>query len=200
MKLTYYGHSCFLLDFDGYKIAVDPFCDVPGYGPYTIEANEVLPSHNHYDHNYVEAVQLTATPRPERLKITDIHSFHDPEGGKLRGENTLRIFEYSGLRVMHCGDIGVHPTPEQTQLMKNLDVLMIPTGGVFTFDANESKAFADELGAKIVIPMHYRNGNLGFDIISTIDEFTKLYNHVNYAAGTVELTGSEEPQVLVLSI
>ena len=197
MKLTYHGHSCFTLDFDGYKIVVDPFNEVPGYEPYTLEANEILPSHDHFDHNYVEAVKVTPADRPEGLKITEIHSFHDPEGGKLRGENILRIFEYKGLRVMHAGDIGVHPTPEQTELMKNLDVLMIPTGGTFTLNEKESKVFAEEIGAKVVVPMHYRNGKYGFDVISTLDDFVKLYDHVNYAEGSYEFTGKEDPQVLV---
>ena len=197
MKLTYHGHSCFILDVDGYKIALDPYHEVPGYPDLSIEANEILPSHDHFDHAFVEAVKLTPAKRPEGLKITEIHSFHDPEGGKLRGDNTLRIFEYNGVRIMHAGDIGVHPTAEQTELMKNLDVLLIPTGGTFTFDEKESKAFAEEIGAKVVVPMHYRNGELGFDVISTLEDFTKQYDKVNYAEGTVEFTGKEEPQVLV---
>ena len=199
MKLTYYGHSCFILDVEGYKIALDPYHDVPGYGPLSIEANEVLPSHDHFDHGFVEAVKLDPKARPEGLKVTEIHSFHDPEGGKLRGTNILRIFEYGGIRIMHAGDIGVHPTAEQTELMKNLDVLMIPTGGTFTFDEKESKAFAEEIGAKVIVPMHYRNGSLGFPEISTLDDFVKQYNKVNYVSGEVEFTGKEEPQVMVFT-
>ncbi len=197
MKLTYYGHSCFILDCDGYKIALDPFHEVPGYDSYTIEANEILPSHDHFDHNFADAVKLSPAKRPEGLKITEIHSFHDPEGGALRGTNILRIFEYKGVRIMHAGDIGVHPTPEQTELMKNLDVLLIPTGGTFTFDEKESKAFAEEIGAKVIVPMHYRNGKYGFPEISTLEDFTKQYDCVNYVSGTVEFTGKEEAQVLV---
>ncbi len=197
MKVTYHGHSCFVLDFDGYKIALDPYHEVPGYEPLSIEANEVLPSHDHFDHAFLEAVKVTPAKRPEGLKITEINSFHDSEGGKLRGTNKLQIFEYKGVRLMHAGDIGVHPTEEQTELMKNLNVLLIPTGGTFTFDEKESKAFAEEIGAKVVVPMHYRNGKLGFPPISTLEDFTKQYDHVNYAEGTVEFTGNEDSQVLV---
>ena len=32
MKITYYGHSCFTLESQGFRIVVDPYRDyVPGY-------------------------------------------------------------------------------------------------------------------------------------------------------------------------
>ena len=200
VNLTYHGHSCFVLNFDGYRIALDPFTGVPGYPELSIEANEVLCSHEHGDHNFRSGVRLFSGKRPAGLAIEEIHSFHDPEGGRLRGENCLRIFEYGGLRIMHCGDLGVHPTPEQTAKMMNLDVLLLPVGGFFTMDPKECKAFADEIRTKVIVPMHFRKENCGYDVIGTLDDFLALYGadadkKIVAKEATAEITGTESGRI-----
>lgn len=198
IKLTYYGHSCFALDFDGYKVVLDPFTGVPGYELGTIEANEVLPSHGHGDHAFIDAVKLKSAAKPEGLNVTTVESFHDKEQGALRGPNKLQIFEYEGVKIMHCGDMGVMPTDEQLGLMKDLDVVLVPVGGTFTLTAEESKEFAEKIGAKMVIPMHYRYENCGFDKITTRDHFAGLYDSVTYAnACEIEITGQQTGVVIM---
>ena len=58
MKITYFGHSCFMFDENGYKIVIDPFKDVDGYKNVNTAADMVLCSHDHFDHNAVENVRL----------------------------------------------------------------------------------------------------------------------------------------------
>ncbi len=53
VKLTYYGHACFLLDGGGARLLTDPF--LSGYGrapigPEDVEADYILVSHGHGDH------------------------------------------------------------------------------------------------------------------------------------------------------
>lgn len=54
MKITYYGHSCFLVDLDGVKILFDPFITpnpiVDSVDVNSIEADFILISHGHEDH------------------------------------------------------------------------------------------------------------------------------------------------------
>ena len=58
MKLTWLGHACFLLEQDGYRVVLDPYTEVPGYPPLQLTAHEVLCSHHHFDHDYVQAITL----------------------------------------------------------------------------------------------------------------------------------------------
>ena len=192
INLTYNGHSCFTLDFDGYTIVVDPFTGVPGYKELKLTANEVLCSHGHGDHNYVKAVDVIGGDRPAGLEVVEISSFHDPEGGKLRGSNILRIFKYNGLSVMHCGDIGCIPTEEQLLLMKNLDCVLIPVGGYYTMEPKECKKFLSLIKPKLVIPMHYRTDKTGYGEIGTVDDFTDLMGSSKELKNSaLELTGKE---------
>ncbi|MDR7392741.1 MAG: MBL fold metallo-hydrolase, partial [Armatimonadota bacterium] len=62
MKITYFGHACFLLESrEGKRILIDPFNDQVGYPVPRVAADLVLVSHEHFDHNYVEAA--TGSPR-----------------------------------------------------------------------------------------------------------------------------------------
>lgn len=58
MKLTWLGHSCFIIESQGYRIVLDPYQDgsVPGLAPVRAEADLVLCSHGHSDHCGIECV------------------------------------------------------------------------------------------------------------------------------------------------
>ena len=199
MKITYYGHSCFVIEEAGYRIALDPYDGVPGYSPlHDIEANEASCSHGHGDHNYVEALKLIPKDGSP-FKITKIESFHDDRNGALRGPNTIRIFEAGGIKLVHFGDIGCRPTDEQMKQLAGLDVALIPVGGHFTIDAKQAKALCDELKPGVIIPMHYRLGECGYPVIAELSAFTDLCNNVKYIDGnSAEVKGGEKDQVWVL--
>ena len=43
----------------------------------------------------------------------------------------------------------------------------------------EAKALMDELNPRTIIPMHYKEGNRGIQMISEVTDFTKLYEGSN---------------------
>lgn len=200
MKLIWNGHACFTLEMEHATVVVDPYPDhyVPGVGCVRATADAVFCSHQHNDHKAAEVITLTG--RTPALEVEELHTFHDPEGGSLRGENTIRIFSAEGMRVAHLGDLGCDPAPELKEKMMNLDVMMIPVGGFYTIDANQAKALVDELKPRVVIPMHYRSEvhNFGFDVIGTVEEFLELCeNVVHYEDNIVEVTKDTPAQVAV---
>ena len=104
MKLTWLGHSCFAVESGGYRVVLDPYY-VESYPPLHTSANEVLCSHHHRDHDFVEAVELT--PRGgSPFTVETVETFHDDKGGALRGTNTIHVLAAEGLRVVHLGDLG----------------------------------------------------------------------------------------------
>ena len=202
VTLKWYGHACFAITKDGYTVAIDPYdSGVPGYNPLSLTVDEVVSTHGHHDHNYFEAVTIKKSGIESPFKIEKLESFHDNEGGALRGKNDILIFETEGLKIVHLGDLGHILTPQQQSKLAGADILMIPVGGHFTIDAVEAKVVIDQIKPKIIIPMHYRFNSHGFDVISTIDGFLDSVgdmNIVNVGGDTIEITKDTESAVMVL--
>ena len=58
MTITWLGHSCFLVEAQGFRIVLDPFQGVRGLPDTRAEAHLVLCSHDHFDHNNAAGVTL----------------------------------------------------------------------------------------------------------------------------------------------
>ncbi len=171
MKLKWFGHSCFLLTSDdGLKVLMDPYNEMVGNLP-TIETDIVTVSHQHRDHNYVEAAKkpYTLLDKPEAFKkddveITGIATAHDNAGGSQRGKNVIFKVVMDGISICHCGDLGHVLTQEQLKEIGHVDVLLVPVGGFFTIDAKTAAEVSKQLKSLITIPMHYKVGAMKLPI------------------------------------
>lgn len=178
MKITWYGHSCFKVSFDGGSVVFDPYADgsVPGWTLPQLSADAVLCSHLHDDH--AGAGRVTLSGREPDCKVETVECFHDAEHGAKRGANTIHILTADGVRVAHLGDLGHEPDEAQLAAIGAPDVLLIPVGGFYTIDAATAAAVAEKIGARITVPMHYRGEGFGYDVIGTVEEFTALRKDV----------------------
>lgn len=174
MKLTWLGHACFLLEQDGYKIVTDPYTGVEGYPPLQVSAHEVVCSHHHFDHDAVDRVTLLP-PAASPFTIREAETCHDDQGGALRGSNTIRVFTAGGVSVAHLGDLGHQLTAEQLAAIGPVDAVLVPVGGVYTVDAAGAKAVCDAIGAKCVVPMHYRHAPYGLPNVAGVEDFLALW-------------------------
>jgi len=171
--LTWLGHATFLITTPGgIRILTDPYPGNLGYGNRRFAADIVTVSHEHWDHNSVASVDgdpdilrglnadggwasVTATVG-DAIVSSIPGTCHDSSGGARRGRNALFMIETGGLRLLHAGDLGETPSAEVLAAIGRVDVLLIPVGGVFTVDGPTAAEVARILGAKIIIPMHYR--------------------------------------------
>lgn len=198
MKITYLAHSCFAVEENNYRVVFDPYKpgSVPGCKDLQVTANKVICSHGHGDHNAAEQVEVV--PGGEcPFAITTIKSYHDDKKGLLRGRNNITILR-GEVSLAHMGDIGCELKDDQYRELAGVDVLLIPVGGHYTIDAAQAKAMADRIGARVVIPMHYRGDGFGYDVIGPVTEFTKLCKDVKYYGDEIEVTPETEKQTAVL--
>ena len=198
MKITYLAHSCFVVEEKGYRVIFDPYQpgSVPRYKPLHMKANLVITSHDHSDHNAADQVKVTEGGECP-FAITTSDSYHDEKKGALRGPNKITIIR-GEVSLAHMGDIGCDLTDDQYAELAGVDVLLIPVGGFFTIDAAKARAMADRIGARVVIPMHYRGEGFGYDKIGPVTEFSKLSHDVKYYGDVLEDTPETEKQTAVL--
>ncbi len=137
--IRWLGQACFLLmTLGGAHILIDPPAPPIGYhiAAHSIPADLVMVSHEHSDHNFVQAAAPTGRAEPkiiaplplqalsplhykqetysfgagslaaDRVVFTRIPAYHDTVRGQERGQDTLSVVETGGLRIAHLGDIG----------------------------------------------------------------------------------------------
>lgn len=201
ITVQWIGHACYKLTFGDWSCVVDPYDNgtVPGLGDVQAAAHEIFCSHGHHDHNAAHLVRQVRmfAPAPQ---VTKVNTFHDDAQGTKRGENIIHVFEYDGMKLAHFGDLGHPLSDDQAKEIGDIDVALIPVGGFYTIDCETAKKVAEQVNARVIIPMHYRTEQFGFDVISHIDDFTKQYTNVLATNGdTVEIAPGTPAQVLVLT-
>ena len=185
MKIKWYGHSAFQIITDkGIRIIIDPFESGAfggsiAYGKITDEADIVLTSHDHGDHNYIKDIRgnfvhiNNAGQYEEKgVKIKAIPTFHDKSKGKERGTNIIFVLYGDDLVVTHLGDLGHALDDSILQNIGKVDVLLLPIGGFFTIDAEEATKIMNDIKPAITIPMHYKTERIDLPI-EGLDAFTK---------------------------
>lgn len=163
MEISWLGHSCFSIRGSHATIITDPYPPDLGYSLGKPTANIVTVSHQHATHSYLQGVgggpKEVLGPGEYEISgilIVGMATFHDREGGNKRGKNTVYLMDVDEVSVCHLGDLGHVLTGEQVEEMENVDVLLLPVGGVSTIDAAIAAEIVRQLEPKIVIPMHYK--------------------------------------------
>jgi len=177
MNIIWYGQSCFQIIANRSKngqilIVIDPFSEDIGLRVPKLEADILLVTHKHSDHNNIKAVSGTSSGEGKQtpflidgageyeikeVYVQGISAWHDESGGKDRGEVTIYIIEIEGLRICHLGDMGQKElSDDQLEQIGDVDILMIPVGGGPTISAKEAVKIISQIEPKITIPMHYQ--------------------------------------------
>ena len=208
MKLTYFGHSCFSLRFEGGPVLItDPFDESVGYPLCNASCDAALVSHDHFDHNHTQVLtgpfRTISTPGEIEIggaRIRAMESFHDEKCGALRGKNLLFRVECEGLSVAHLGDLGHLPDEAQQAFLSGLDLLLLPIGGTYTIDTPEAEALLRLLRPKHAVAMHYRTAACNFNI-RTCDAFAQDTSAA-YMPREIEITRENLktlPEVMILN-
>ncbi|MFA6534049.1 MAG: MBL fold metallo-hydrolase [Patescibacteria group bacterium] len=183
MQLSWLGHSCFKLeakaDNETVTVIIDPFSDDLGLTMPKVKADLVLVTHDHFDHNNVEAVKgepkiLEGAGEYEvkKLVVYGVPTYHDNKQGAERGLNTCFRIDAEGLTIVHLGDLGHILTAEQLEFLEGADILLIPVGGRYTLDAKTASEVVSQIEPRIVIPMHYKMAGAKVDL-DPVENFLK---------------------------
>jgi len=191
MTIIWHGQSCFQISISQGKnnhvnIVIDPFSEEIGLRLPELQADILLTTHDHYDHNNVKAVSAPTSGSPpfvikgpgeyeiKNVFIEGISSWHDNFQGRERGENTIYTIEAEDLKLCHLGDFGQKElTEEQLEKIGDIDILMIPIGGIYTISAREAMKIMSQIEPKIIIPMHYQIPKLNIKL-DGLDKFLKM--------------------------
>jgi L-ascorbate metabolism protein UlaG (beta-lactamase superfamily) len=171
MRVVWHGHACFEVN-DGATVVTDPHDGKSiGIAPPSVEADIVLVSHSHFDHDCArivggnpKVVDSTVSETILGVKMRAVQAFHDEDDGRKRGNIRLYCFEMDGVSFCHLGDLGHTLSDDAVSAIGDVDVLFIPVGSVFTIDGPAAWEIVKKIRPKVAIPMHYRVRGLSLSI------------------------------------
>ncbi len=183
MRITWYGHAAFLIETQGMRIILDPFRspDSGGYEPIAEPADLVVVSHeNDRYHSHLgqivppfESIRALELP-PEGavfrgIRFEAIHVFETP--ARLpEDEVTIIHFRSEDLHLVFLGDLGHPLTEAELAPLLGADIVLAAAGGHPTIDVADLRPLLDAIGARIVIPMHYKTARINLNI-APLEEF-----------------------------
>jgi len=196
MHVEWFGQSTFRLVGGDVTVLIDPFGDMSAAAARGLQfdyppledatADLLLVTHEHADHNAVEVVggdpvlirssagTFADTPVGE---VVGVASEHDAVAGTQRGANVMYAFTLDGVRVAHLGDFGQSILRgEQAAALGAIDLLFVPVGDGPTIGASLAHEIAGTLGARWVVPMHYRTRRTNF--LEPADAFVERFSSV----------------------
>ncbi len=190
MEIQYIGHASFRIKGKNGSVICDPYDPkATGLKFPKISADIVTISHNHPDHNntYGVADKILVIVGPgeyeiKGIKVMGLSTFHDGSSGKERGKNTIYRIDIDRVSVVHLGDIGHRLSDTQIDKLGNVDILLIPVGGVYTINPSEAAVIVSQLEPKVIIPMHYKRADLSdktFGKLADVNLFLKELGKTN---------------------
>jgi L-ascorbate metabolism protein UlaG (beta-lactamase superfamily) len=226
LTIRWHGQSFFeVITSGGTRVVLDPHA-IDAFGRQSVKADLVVCSHLHSDHTRLDVIDSS---KPKVLygvkedkgstkkfawtnfdeKFKDVHvysigTYHDDEQGLKRGLNSVTVIEADGFRIVHLGDLGHKLSKADLKSIgDNVDVLMVPIGGIYTLNGGEAKEVVEQIKPRFaIIPMHYGIKKVYEDLL-TADEF--LEDQTNVRKGnpeelTLEVGAKppEKPEIVLL--
>ncbi len=185
--LYYLGHATFRIKTnEGKVIYIDPFGGQPYM--YSLPADLVLITHEHYDHNELKLVPLKTGAKVIRsINALNNGSYKEFDIGGIqikavpaynshhvKDECVGYIVSFDNLKVYHAGDTDF--IPEMRDLNKeNIDYALLPCDGFYTMPVDEFDKAIEAINPRFAIPMHTHVGvDFDEDVVKGINTPKKL--------------------------
>ncbi|EQD63262.1 metal dependent hydrolase [mine drainage metagenome] len=181
--LHWIGHASFYIDNEDMHMFIDPFDIRAEKVP---KADLILITHAHFDHCSKKDIEKVIKPDTEIItapgclddaaykhvtiakpgfskSIIGIDVDAIPAYNNIDGRLSFHprsndwvgyIVTIGGKKLYHAGDTDYI---EEMNSLKGIHAAMLPIGGKYTMDVDESIMAAKAIGAEITIPMHYKH-------------------------------------------
>jgi len=167
-EIEYKGANCVIISTKKAKIIVDPKLSLVGLKDVPIkDAVELITEHRFAVNNPDSRLLIDG---PGEYGFAEFDIFGVPARRHLDAESeglisTMYRVEVGDARVGILGNIYEKLSDEQLEELGVLDILIIPVGGNgYTLDAVGAASLVRLIGPKIVIPVHYADKQLKYEV------------------------------------
>ena len=147
MRITFLGHSAFLVEVNGITIAIDPFLTGNPVAPanLNIKADYILVSHGHNDHSS-DALTLAKQSGGTVVSVYELANYCARQGAKVHGMHIGGAHDFGPFKVkltqaLHGSSLGSDNGP--AEYLGNPCGFLITANGKTLYHAGDTGLFGD---------------------------------------------------------
>jgi len=163
-----------------------------GYESLKLKGDIVTVSHNTPGHNFVSAVKSDPhiIDGPGEFEIGGVFVTGIQTNGHAKKDvneirNTLYLFDYNGINVLHLGDLNRVPSQSEVEDFGPVHVALVPVGAGGSLTAIKATEVISLLEPNIVIPMHYATPATG-NTVQKLEPLSKFLKEMGISAPEVQ--------------
>jgi L-ascorbate metabolism protein UlaG (beta-lactamase superfamily) len=195
MEISYYGGNCVRLNAKKVSVVIDD--NLLSLGSKTkLKANVNIFTQKRFNNNKAQRFVIDSPGEYEVSEVSvlgiGIRARSDEKDKKTAIFYRIGM---KGIMVAVTGHIYPNLTDEQLERLGNIDVLVIPVGGNgYTLDAKDAATVAKAIEPKIIIPTHYEESGIKFEVPqASVDDFFKELGVEPQEVDTLKLKSSTLP-------
>lgn len=168
MEIEYKGANCIEISANKAVAVIDPKLSLVGLKDYLPKGAIQIATSEEFA--VKDASPKLTIDGPGEYEVSKVSVKGIPAGRHIdtdldEHKATIYRVEAGGIRVGIIGHINAKLSDAQLEELGVLDILCIPVGGRgYTLDAHNAATMARQIGPKVVIPTHYADKDLNYEV------------------------------------
>jgi len=176
VEITYHGANCVTLSVKKVSVVIDD--NLSSLGGKSVSSKAVVNIYTQARFNDSKSPGFVIDgPGEYEVSEVSVLGFRTRAHTDSEDEKSTTVFRVimKGISVAVLGHIHPKLTDEQLEKLGTIDVLLVPVGGNgYTLDAKGAASIVKAIEPKVVIPTHYDEKGLKFEVPQAgVDEFFK---------------------------
>lgn len=203
MEITYNGANCFKVNTKNTSLVIDDNLKDLGLTSITTDSDALLYTQNILKDEDLEAKIIIDGPGEYELDDVTVLGIQTRAYTDEESKMTATMYKIinSEHQVLFMGHVQPKLDTKVLEKIGVVDVLVVPVGGSgYTLDAEDASEVIKLLNPKIVIPSHYNDSQIKYDMpMRDLDEFlVKMGASDTAKQKSLKLKGDLEESVVVL--
>lgn len=166
MDIEYKGANCITITTKKTTVVIDPKLSSVGLKDVLPKNSVVLATQANL---LVAAEDAVVIDRPGEYEVRDVSIVGAPAERMIdhdkSEQSTLYRLIVGDVRFAVIGHVAVPLTEEQLEVLGVIDVVIVPVGGSgYTMDAHQAVAVVRQIDPKVIIPTHYADKALKYEV------------------------------------
>ena len=168
MEIEYKGANCIKISISKATVVIDPKLSLVGLKDYVPKGSIQIATSEEFVVDGAEQKLVIDGPgeyEVSSVSVKGISAGRHVDTDLDEHKATIYRLEAAGIRIGIIGHISSKLSDGQLEDLGVLDILCIPVGGRgYTLDAHSATAITRQVGPKIVIPTHYADKQLNYEV------------------------------------